>query len=378
MSILGLRPVAETERQLAPDLARGIMLLLIAVANSAIYLYDRPYGLRQHVVEDGLTDRVAGALALTFVDGRAYPMFAALFGYGMVQIWNRRRDDGEGRRILRRRSLWLIAFGAVHALLLFSGDILGTYGLVGLLLALLMRASDRTLLILAGGWLVPVAVLSAGAYTMPHAAYERTMFWSLELSDPLAALALRPLEWLMTPAGMTGVLTAALLGVWAGRRSLLAEPDTLVRRFAVWGPVVGVLGGLPVGLAASGFLELDGGLVVTSFVALHTVSGIAAGLGYAALIALIARRIGEHRGAVVTALAACGQRSLTCYLLQSVVFVALLPPYTLGLGGHLGGAATIALATATWVATVAAAEVMRRRGMRGPAETLLRRLTYSR
>ncbi|GAB1820067.1 DUF418 domain-containing protein [Herbidospora sp. RD11066] len=377
MSTSGLRPVAETERRLAPDLARGIMLLLIAVANSAIYLYDRPYGLRQHVVEDGPVDRVAGLLALTFVDGRAYPMFAALFGYGMVLIWNRRRDDREGRRVLRRRSLWLIAFGAVHALLLFSGDILGTYGLVGLLLAVMMGVGDRALLIFAGVWLVPVAVVSAGAYTMPHAVDERSLFWSLELTDPVAALLARPVEWVMTPAGMTGVLTAALLGVWAGRRGLLAEPDALVRRVALWGPVVGVLGGLPVGLAASGFVELDGVWLVTSLVALHTVSGIAAGLGYAAVIALVARRIGERRGPVVTALAACGQRSLTCYLLQSVVFVALLPPYTLGLGGSLGSAATVAVAAATWAATVVAAEVMRRRGVRGPAETLLRRLTYS-
>nr|BFE85449.1 hypothetical protein GCM10020093_080500 [Planobispora longispora] len=80
----------------------------------------------------------------------------------------------------------------------------------------------------------------------------------------------------------------------------------------------------------------------------------------------------------MTALSACGQRSMTSYLLQSVVFVTLLPPYTIGLGGSLGSAATVALALGTWAATVAAAEFMRRTGARGPAETLLRRLTYPR
>ncbi|MFC4062606.1 DUF418 domain-containing protein [Planomonospora corallina] len=378
VSTLGLRPVGEGERRLAPDLARGAMLALIAVANSAVYLYGRPYGIRQHVIEHDLPDRVTAALSMTFVDGRAYPMFAALFGYGMVQIWNRRRDDAEGRRVLKRRSLWLLAFGAVHAVLLFSGDVLGVYGLLGLVLVRLLRVRDRTLLVLAGAWLVPVALLSALAYDTPQVARERTIFWSLAVEDPLTALALRPVEWVLTPVGMTGVLTAALVGVWAGRRELLTVPDGLVRRAAVLGPLAGALGGLPLGLAAAGFLDVGGSAAVMALNAVHTVSGIAAGLGYAALIALLARRIGTRRGRLVTALSACGQRSLTCYLLQSVVFVALLPPYGAGLGGRLGSAATVALAVGTWAATVAAAELMRRAAVRGPAETLLRRLAYPR
>nr|BFE85448.1 hypothetical protein GCM10020093_080490 [Planobispora longispora] len=293
VTTLGLRPVRQSERQLAPDLARGIMLALIAVANSAIYLYGRPYGIRQHVIEHDLLNRVTATLSMTLVDGRAYPMFAALFGYGMVQIWNRRRDDAEGRRVLRRRSRWLLAFGAVHAVLLFSGDVLGVYGLLGLAIVRLMRVRDRTLLILAGVWLVPVALLSALAYNTPQGTEQRTIFWSLAIEDPLTAMALRPIEWVMTPVGMTGVVTAGLVGVWAGRRELLAVPDRLVRRAAVWGPLAGTLGGLPVGLTATGFLTVDDPVTVMAFNAVHTVSGIAAGLGYAALISLIARRIGR-------------------------------------------------------------------------------------
>ncbi len=376
VATLGLRPVGEGERRLAPDLARGVMLALIAVANSAIYLYGRPYGMRQHIIEHDLPNRVAAALSMAFVDGRAYPMFAALFGYGMVQIWNRRRDDAEGKRVLKRRSRWLLVFGAAHAVLLFSGDVLGVYGLLGLAICGLLRVRDRTLLVLAGTWLVPVALLSALAYSTPDATEQRSIFWSFAMEDPLAALAWRPLEWLMTPIGMTGVFTAGLVGVWAGRRDLMAVPDGLVRRAAVWGPLVGVLGGLPVGLTATGFLGVAGPGTVMALNAVHAVSGIAAGLGYAALIALLAQRIGARRGRLVTALAACGQRSMTCYLLQSVVFVALMPPYTLGLGGRLGSAATVVLALGTWAATVAVAESLRRAGARGPAETLLRRLTY--
>ncbi|MFD8563679.1 DUF418 domain-containing protein [Streptosporangium canum] len=372
-----LRPVEQGARQLAPDLARGIMLALIAVANSAIYLYGRPYGIRQHIIEHGWADRVASAVSMTVVDARAYPMFAALFGYGMVQIWNRRRDDAEGRRVLRRRSRWLLAFGAVHATLLFSGDVLGVYGLVGLVLVRLLRVRDRVLLVLAACWLVPVALSSALVYSTPEGTAQRSYLWSFAIEDPLTALALRPLEWMMNPIGMLGVGTAALVGVWAGRRALLSSPDRL-RRAALWGPLIGAAGGLPVGLIAAGVLAVHDPVVVMALNAVHVVTGIAGGLGYAALIAVLADRIGQRLGPVGTALAACGQRSLTCYLLQSVVFVVLLSPYVGGLGGRLGSAATVTLALLTWAGTVVVAEVMRRAGTRGPAEALLRRLIYPR
>ncbi|HEX8935361.1 MAG TPA: DUF418 domain-containing protein, partial [Pseudonocardiaceae bacterium] len=81
-------------------------------------------------------------------------------------------------------------------------------------------------------------------------------------------------------------------------------------------------------------------------------------------------------GAVVSALAACGQRSMTSYLLQSVVFVAVLAAFGGGLGDRLGLVEIAILATVTWVLTVLLADSMSRRGYRGPAEVLLRRLTY--
>jgi uncharacterized protein len=59
-----------------------------------------------------------------------------------------------------------------------------------------------------------------------------------------------------------------------------------------------------------------------------------------------------------------------------VVFVALLAASGGGLGNRLGLAEIALLATATWALTVLLADGMSRRGYRGPAEVLLRRLTY--
>ncbi|GAB3411303.1 DUF418 domain-containing protein [Flindersiella endophytica] len=53
-----------------------------------------------------------------------------------------------------------------------------------------------------------------------------------------------------------------------------------------------------------------------------------------------------------------------------------VPPYLFGLGSRIGVALTAVVAVCTWLLTVGLAELMRRRGLRGPFEVLLRRLTY--
>lgn len=100
-----------------------------------------------------MADRAVTLVQMTLVDGRAYPMFGALFGYGIVQLLRRHSAGAAaGRSLVRRRAGWLIVIGFGHALLLFSGDIIGAYGLLGLVLAgMLVGAPDRRLLLVATG-----------------------------------------------------------------------------------------------------------------------------------------------------------------------------------------------------------------------------------
>ena len=98
-------------------------------------------------------------LISTFVDGRAFPMFGLLFGYGVAQIVRRQEAFGPRavRRLLWRRSLVLVVVGFLHALLLYAGDILAAYGVLLFLGAWCVRWKDRWLL------LVAVAVLRRSA-----------------------------------------------------------------------------------------------------------------------------------------------------------------------------------------------------------------------
>lgn len=368
----------QTQRSLAPDLARGTMLVLVALANSTFYLYGRPYGPRQHVFEHDMLDRVVSVLNVTLVELRGYPMFAAMFAYGVVQML-RRLPDNDGKKVVRRRLRWMIAFGFVHAVLLFPADILGLYGVLGFILLACMRAKDRTLLTVAAWWLLVVAVVQGFVYTTASYSADREFFWSFEVDDPVTALLLRPLEWVFTPFGILGVGSAALVGIWAARRGVLAAPErhrALLTRVAVIGLALAVVGGLPMGLVVGRFWTPTSEVVMWTLSALHSVTGVAGGLGYAALIGLFVTK--NRSGPVVRAISACGQRSLSCYLFQSVVFVALLMPYTLGLGGVLGSAEVALVAIGTWLVSVLLADQLRRMGKRGPAEVLLRSLTYRR
>lgn len=380
----GATPTAA--RALAPDLARGGMLLLIALANVHTYLHARGAGVRSYPGGLDPADRAVVLVQMLLVDGRAYPLFALLFGYGVTQLAWRRAQVGlpapAVERLVRRRGLVLIGIGFLHGVLLFSGDIVGAYGLVAVVLAVaLVTGSDRTLLTIAAAGLGFAALLSllAGVPVPEEVADAR----SVAVPNPLGALALRAIEW-----GLTGLVLQALsvfgmvaLGAWAARRRLLDDPAAhrrLLTRVAVLGITAAVLLGLPFALAAAQFGSTQPGppqgvgwLVLGA--GLHTVGGFAGGAGYAAAFGLLA--LGP-RGLPARALAACGQRSLSCYLAQSVAFVALLPAWTLGLGARATVAQAALLAAGSWLVVLAVAVASERAGLRGPAEVVVRRLTY--
>jgi uncharacterized protein len=361
-------------RELAPDVARGMALCFIAVANVMLYLHGRPYGMRQHLLEDGAADRIVTFTTVAVVDGRVYPLFALLLGYGIARLYLG-DSGGQGIRRIRRRGIGLILFGAVHGILLFSGDILGLYGLVTLALIPVLRWPQRRLLFSAALMLVPVALVQGVALAGPGPTMQRMVLWSIGISDPVEALAWRPLEWVMGMAGMLGVVPAVLVGIAAGRADLLtslAERRRLLTYTGIGGVAIGLLGGIPAATVSSGLLQIPPGLGAIAISTLHVATGVLGGIGYAALMSLLCSRPSFGRTRIAHLLTAVGERSLTCYLLQTVFMVPPLTAWTLGWGGRIGSAQAMVLAIAIYAITAVAALWMRHHDIR-PAEQLLRR-----
>lgn len=78
------------------------------------------------------------------------------------------------------------------------------------------------------------------------------------------------------------------------------------------------------------------------------------------------------------ALSAVGQRSLTFYLFQSLLLAPIMAGWGLGLGVHLSTAGAVGIALAVWLLSLPIAAQLGSRNLRGPAEMLLRRMTYGR
>ncbi|TWD83571.1 putative membrane protein YeiB [Kribbella amoyensis] len=389
-------PVTGKERALAPDLIRGAMLLLIGLANSANFAFAGQPGVDG--APTGLL-RVFNLLKLTLVDARAYPVFAVMFGYGLIQLARRQSNSGATpgavRKVLLKRNVWLIAFGLVHATLLYFGDFLGAYGIVGVLCTLvLLNRGDRfhkivlwiwgfqLVYVLVAGALGVLAVLNSSG---PAHQLSNSPNPSLAATSYGASLVDRLHEYPSHTAFVLGFVVVVWLGMYAARQQILerpAEHRTLLTRVAVVCLGVTVLGGLPLGLVGAGWLHVDEN-AVGSLEFLSHISGQFGGPGYVALFGLIvakltARRPADQLGLPLTAISALGQRSMTGYLFQSVCWLVLLAPFTLHLGERLGHTAFTAAgcATAVWVVSVIGAQLMRTRKYRGPAETLLRRLVY--
>ncbi len=391
-------PVTGRERALAPDLIRGAMLLLIALANAANFGFAGAPGVNGS--PQGL-ERILNLLKLTLVDARAYPVFGVMFGYGLVQLARRQRNSGASvgvvRSILLKRHLWMIVFGVVHATLLYFGDFLGAYGIIGVACTLLLlNRGDKFHRIIVGIWALQlVYVVVAGGLALmaalnssgPAATITNSPNPSLAAGSWSSALVDRLHEYPAHTAFVLGLIVVVWLGMWAARRQILEHPEahkTLLRRVAVVGLGVTVLGGLPLGLVGAGWLHVDHD-ALGAFEFLAQISGQFGGPGYVALFGLIVAKLLKTRradqlGTPLTAISALGQRSMSGYLFQSISWTILLAPYGLHLGERFGSPAFTSAASAlvVWTISVTAAYLMKQRSYRGPAETLLRRLVYGR
>ncbi len=370
-------PTKPVERALGPDLARGFMLLFIALANSHYFLSGRP--LLGGYPQDGTgVDAATKWLLSTFVDGRAFPMFGLLFGYGVARIACRQQERGARgvRGLFWRRSAVLVLVGLTDAVLFFVGDILAAYGVLLFLGFWLVRLKDGWLIAIAVAFLALNALPSHEASTISRAPVDPAM-----LPPDLTAMIEHrvPAALVIAMLGPLGFLCPFALGVWAGWRRILEQPEHH-RRFlviiAVGGIGAATLGAQPIALLLAGATEAPAPHVLPWLASLHATTGTLGGVGYAALFSLLATRLAVRRGPVVDAIAAAGQRSMSCYLMQSVTWAVVFTPFLLDLSGTLTVTATALLAATTWGVTVIIADRMRRADRRGPFEVLIRRVTY--
>lgn len=392
-------PVAPAERLLTLDVLRGMALLGVLVANACFWfsgLFLRWTTFRLELTRPTL-DSAAFHLVTVLVNGRAIAVLTFLFGVGFAMQMQRAQARGaDPAPLFRRRMAVLLGMGLCHAVLLWYGDILTVYALLGFALLLFRRRTDRTLLAWAAALLVgvPLALTvlmtlaggsASGGTVAAAAARSAATIEAFRSADPRRVIP-ENLYWLgQGYLGAAAILTfpavlgCFLLGLWAGRRQLLARASAYAAGFrsvAVRGLAVGLASGIAWDLLRvtvarrpdpPAWLPLLLGV-------LNLLAVLPLAAGYVSATVLLLERPTWRRR--LAPFAPVGRMALSNYLAQTVICIAVF--YAGGLVGRVGVAAALAIALAVFALQVAWSPWWLARYHFGPAEWLWRSLAYGR
>jgi len=164
-----MHPVEERERILSLDVIRGFAVLGILAVNAAYFAAPWQTAINPALAPLTVTDATLNAwLAMhVFFEHKCITLFSMLFGVSIYLVGGEREEERGRGNVLLRRLLWLLAFGLVHALLIWDGDILVTYALAGLLVSL-ARSWPAVRLMVTGACIYAATILleALGAVSM--------------------------------------------------------------------------------------------------------------------------------------------------------------------------------------------------------------------
>ena len=368
-----------TDREFVVDRLRGYALLGIILVN-APFLLTSINGFTD-ISAPTLCDRIAWFSVAAFFQAKSYVIFSFLFGYSLAIFLRGVERRGEpATRLYLRRLGGLFLFGAAHAIMLFSGDILVLYALAGLVMIPLRKRRDRTILIVAAGFFVLqviiLALIAAGTSGVEADATTRAIDEAFADGSFFEATLTRLVVWPFALGFVTvlqGFLVASLfcVGLVCGRHRLLEDPS---RHRRAWKRVCGIgfAIGLPIQIVA-GYLLVwhDGTGLAQAGLFLNYIFAPILSAGMVAAIVLLPRR------GLTRAVEADGRMSLTIYLAESILLTTLSNGFGFGFYGMNALAATT-VAVIVWVVLLGAAHLWLHRFAIGPAESILRAITYRR
>src|SRR5688572_23839301 len=397
-------PVLQTERSDILDVLRGFALLGVLLDN--IFGFTG-WGFLTQSMREGLptwpADGIVGLSELTFINGKFYSLFSLLFGIGFSIILIHNEQKGiNPLRIFYRRLLILLIIGAGHLFLLWEGDILVLYALIGMLLPLFRKCSDKTLLILAallilspilidcinilfkskpGDYIESIAMNIDKKNGVPtDSTYSQYLFKEgsglKEWRNWQESGYLYRYSYILDSNRIPKVLGLFLLGFYAGRKMLYANLEeyiSLFKKLRLWGFVIGI----PAGIACT-YFEVFGkgipdpmGLGHTFF---YAISVVPLSLAYASVICL--HWIKKKGNSKLKVLAPVGRMALTNYLMQTIIGITLYYGVGFGFGGNIGPAIFIPIGLAVYAFQILYSNLWFKYFNYGPMEWIWRQLTY--
>lgn len=402
---LDMNPVPVVERIQTLDVMRGFALLGILLMN--IEAMVGPLMAPATGLDPALTgaDRWTDALIYIFVQGKFFTLFSLLFGMGFAVMSQRAQAAHRPfAGLYWRRSLTLLGIGLVHALLIWSGDILVAYALFSMLLLAFREVPARWLPWLAvASFLAPLGLMmSLGLMgSVMESTPELSAAWkqTADKQDKMMAAMLegqrqafgagsylqatlqraKDLGFSLMNLMMIGPLVFAmfLLGSWLVKTGAIADPQNHPRLFRRMRWLA-----LPVGLAIvlGSFVwhptqdPAEVSLTASTVFCLNMLGSALMCLGYASWV--VHGMQSPRWAAKLAWLAPAGRMALTNYLLQSLVCTLVFYGYGLGYFERLPRAWQVPFVLALFCTQVLLSRWWLRRFRFGPMEWLWRSLTY--
>lgn len=371
------------ERNVTLDFIRGVAVLGILLLNitafglpKAAYLNPAWYG--------AITQRDAWTWALldVFAQVKFLTLFALLFGAGLQMLLVR------GKRWIQSRLSLLMVLGLAHALLLWEGDILLAYGLVGLICwRTIQEAPGEQALFKTGVllYLIGVVVLvllgilsgpEPKNYWIPDLATQQyEQFWRSQgglealvnradlLTSSLVALTIQ-YGWQL--AGMMMIGAALMRNGWLRGQFSLRH-----YRYTGFGLIaLGLLINIP-SIIAQWQLDWAWRWCALLLQAPRELSAPFQAMGYAALMLGFWPQLSRLRW--VGWIGCVGRMALTNYLLQTIICTILF--YRLGLFMKLDRLSLLVVVPGVWVINILLSVLWLHYFRQGPVEWVWRQLT---
>jgi len=373
------------------DAIRGFALLGIVLVNIHYFAVSSADGWFAADIGE-FENQAGGFLTSSFFLAKFYLLFSFLFGYSSTYVV---KGTPENKRRWLKRSWLLIGFGFLHAVFLFQGDILFVYGVLGLVLWTFMFRKDSTI----RGWAITLYVITAvGMFFVTVAAFLADMFEPLSKQDFLTSSQLDELMvggsfldqamarfelWATILPGifiLQGplVFVAFLIGLMAGRKSALSTENfskSTANKLAGFGLGIGI----PLQLLAAAAMVwtftneiLSFGIFMVSLAVIFLTGGLVS----AGIIGVIGKLM--LSGKSLELLASSGKNSLSIYLGQSLVLVAIFSGWGLGLFGQTNLLINLLIGFSVWLVLSLLAVINIRAGRKGPMEVVLNKLSGGR
>ena len=389
------KPVSARERIDFVDILRGFALLGVFTFNMWGFAGDR-FGL---MIWPHWWDRALVILRDFLIQAKFYSLFSFLFGWGMsIQLLRAQQRGTKFSPVYLRRLLILLLIGMAHGILIWDGDILTLYAMMGFLLVLFRNRSERFL------WVTAVFLLLFSIFmTLPYTGVTAIREWFSEVTavfhwrnlgpPPHAdgtwveiarhraqSFVSRNTDGLIYVFG--NILSMFLLGLYTGKRQVfqnVAQHRPLLRRVMWSGLILGILlngafvlniywreTGLPDWYPAQFAWTIHTGT--------RTFGAPALMLFYVSGLTLLLQRDSWRER--LSPLGPVGRMALTNYLSQSVLGTLIFYGYGLGLYGRTTPTFGVILVIVIFLAQIRFSAWWLAQYQFGPMEWLWRSLTY--